>query len=161
MPRPEYLAHLRKITKEHGILLIFDEVLSGFRMHKGGGQAYFGVIPDLTTLGKVLGCGMTIAALAGKAEVMDYLSPAGKVVMSGTYTGPLMGVMGALAALKVIDQPGFYEELNSRADYFYSHINDLFQKTGLRGVVQGLGARFGLYFGLDKQTDNYREVRKI
>jgi glutamate-1-semialdehyde 2,1-aminomutase len=158
MPKPGYLEHLRAVTKKLGILLIFDEVLSGFRMHKGGGQAFFNVIPDLTTLGKVVGCGMTVAALAGRSEVMDTLNPIGKVVMSGTYTGHLMGVMGSLAALNVIDRPGFYEELNAKADYFYGKINELFTRTGLPGVVQGLGARFGLYFGLDKPTCDYREA---
>jgi len=101
---------------------------------------------------------MTVAALAGRSEVMDTLNPIGKVVMSGTYTGHLMGVMGSLAALNVIDRPGFYEELNAKADYFYGKINELFTRTGLPGVVQGLGARFGLYFGLDKPTCDYREA---
>ncbi len=156
MPKPGYLEHLRAITRKLGILLIFDEVLSGFRMHRGGGQGYFNVIPDLTTLGKVVGCGMTVAALAGKTEVMNMLNPIGKVVMSGTYTGYLMGVMGSLAALNVIDRPGFYDDLNARADYFYGKLNELFGHTGLKGIVQGLGARFGLYFGLEKPTYDYR-----
>jgi len=159
-PKPGYLQRLREITKREGILLIFDEVLSGFRMHPGSAQGYYKVVPDLTTLGKVVGCGMTVAALAGKTEVMSHLNPLGPVVMSGTYTGPLMGVMGALAALKILDGPGFYEELNAKAGYFYGKVNELFQLKGLKGILQGLGARFGLYFGLDHPTHDYREAAR-
>jgi glutamate-1-semialdehyde 2,1-aminomutase len=140
------------------MLLIFDEVLSGFRMHKGCAQGHYGVTPDLTTLGKVLGCGMTVAALVGKTEVMDHLNPVGKVVMSGTYTSSLTAVMGALAGLKVLDGAGFYEELNAKAGYFYAKVNELLHQKGVKGILHGLGARFGLYFGLEKPLFDYREV---
>ncbi|MDP2815360.1 MAG: aminotransferase class III-fold pyridoxal phosphate-dependent enzyme [Rectinemataceae bacterium] len=160
-PRPSYLQRVREITKKENIVLIFDEVLSGFRMGRSSAQGYYGVTPDLTTLGKVLGNGMGIAALAGSDEVMRHLNPIGPVVMSGTYTSPLMGVMAGLAGLKVLDQPGFYDRLNSNANYFYGRVNSLFRSTGLKGILLGLGARFGLFFGLDHATYDYREAASL
>jgi len=157
-PKPGYLQQVRKLTEEENVLLIFDEVLSGFRMHKGSAQGYYGVKPDLTTLGKVLGNGQGIAALAGSDSVMSHLNPSGKVVMSGTYTGPLMGVMAAIEGLKVLDEPGFYDRLNGNAEYFYKHVNELFKANSLKGILLGLGARFGLFFGLDHKTYDYREA---
>ncbi len=155
-PLPGYLEEIRRITREQGVLLIFDEVLSGFRMHSGCAQGYYGVTPDLTTLGKAVGCGMTLTALVGREEVMNHLGPPGPVVMSGTYTGALMQVMGALAALEVLNGEGFFEDLNGGARYFYDRITELFEMKKLKGVVQGLGARFGLYFGLEEPTHDYR-----
>ncbi len=153
-----FLEEVRTLTKEEGITLIFDEVLSGFRMAKGGGQEYYGVTPDLTTLAKAVGCGMTLAALVGKTDVMKNLNPEGRVIMSGTYTGALMHVMGAIAALKVIDTPGFYDEIDRKADYFYTAFNRLLEGTGVCGRLQGLGARFGLYFGCKNEIRDFREA---
>jgi len=160
-PRPGYLKALREITKREGMLLLFDEVLSGFRMHPGCAQGYYGVTPDLTTLGKVVGNGMSVAALVGSAEVMSRLNPEGKVVMSGTYTSSLTAVMGALAGLKVIGAPGFYEDLNGRAEYFYGKVNELLRLKGVKGILHGLGARFGLYFGMEQPTYDWREAVRL
>jgi glutamate-1-semialdehyde 2,1-aminomutase len=157
-PDPEFLKTVREVTAENNIVLIFDEVLSGFRMCKGGAQAHYGVTPDLATLAKAVGGGMGIAALAGKNAFMENLNPAGPVVMSGTYTGSLIPVMGALASLQVLNTPGFYEELNKKAAYLYSGINNLFVKTKLKGMVQGLGARFGMYFGCTKKVRDFRDA---
>jgi len=151
-----FLKEIQNITAEAGAVLIFDEVLSGFRMAKGGAQEYYGVTPDITTLAKALGCGMGIAALVGKDEIMKYLNPEGSVVVSGTYTGALVTVMGALAALKILNSPGFYDDINRKADYFYNRFNDLFKKTGVAGHLQGLGARFGLYFGCTETVRDFR-----
>ena len=159
-PRPGYLQQLRDITAREGLVLIFDEVLSGFRMHPGCAQGYYGVTPDLTTLGKVLGCGMPVAALVGRTEVMNHLNPIGKVVMSGTYTSSLTAVMGALAGLTVIAGEGFYTDLNAKAEYFYTNVNELLRAKGLKAILHGLGARFGLYFGLEKPLYDYREVAR-
>ena len=160
-PRPGYLAAVREITKREGLLLIFDEVLSGFRMHPGCAQGFYRVTPDLTTLGKVVGCGMPVAALAGSARVMSHLNPEGKVVMSGTYTGSLTAVMGGLAGLRVVASDGFYDRLNSQASYFYGKVNELLQARGIKGILHGLGARFGLYFGLEQPTYDYREAARL
>jgi glutamate-1-semialdehyde 2,1-aminomutase len=154
----EFLEKVRALTEEEGIVLMFDEVLSGFRMAKGGAQEYYGVTPDLSTLAKALGCGMTIAALVGKNQVMRHLNPEGKVIMSGTYTGSLINVLGALAALKVLNVPGFYDEMNKKADYFYGRFNRLFEQAGVSGRLQGLGARFGLYFGCKDPIRDFRDA---
>ncbi len=160
-PRPGYLEKVREIASREGMVLIFDEVLSGFRMHPGCAQGYYGVTPDLTTLGKVVGCGMTVAALVGKTEIMDHLNPVGKVVMSGTYTSSLTAVMGGLAGLRVLDGKDFYTELNAKADSFYAKVNELLRTKGVKGILHGLGARFGLYFGLEKPTFDYREAARL
>lgn len=155
---PAFLQLVRRRCSEYGIVLIFDEVLSGFRMGRGGGQEYFGVTPDLCTLAKALGGGVPIAAVCGKTEVMSVLNPVGRTVMSGTYTGHLTAVMGAIACQTEIAAPGFYERLNGLADRLYRGIGEALRATGVPGVVQGIGARFGLYLGRTAPVTNYREA---
>lgn len=160
LPDREFVKTVRAETEKEGIVLIFDEVLSGFRMCLGGGQEYLGVVPDLTALAKALGgSGMPIAALVGKEAVMGGLNPAGGAIMSGTYTGHLLEVVSALETLKILRSPGFYERLNSLADRLYRGLAEIMQRNGVKAVVQGLGARFGIYFGLEKApVCDYREV---
>ncbi len=157
---PEFLRQVRQICSDTGIVLIFDEVLSGFRMCRGGAQEYYGVTPDLCTLAKALGGGVPISAVCGKTEIMSVLNPAGHTVMSGTYTGHLTAVLGAIACQTEIAKPGFYDHINALADRLYSGITDLLQVTGIPGLVQGIGARFGLYFGVTEPVTNYREATK-
>ncbi len=157
---PAFLREVRRICTECGIVLIFDEVLSGFRMCRGGGQEYYGVTPDLCTLAKGLGGGVPIAAVCGSTEVMSVLNPAGHTVMSGTYTGHLTAVMGAIACQKEIAKPGFYEHINGLADRLYQGIEEGLRTTGISGVVQGIGARFGLYLGITERVTNYRQVAR-
>lgn len=156
-PKPGFLEGMRKIADENDVVLIFDEVLSGFRLHKGGAQGYYGITPDITALSKALGSGMTIAAVVGKNHIMRELTPVGKVQMSGTYSGSSLNVLGALAALEIIDQPNFYPELTKHGEYFFSKIDSLFKKTGLTGHVQGLCSRFGLFFGVPGKVWDIRE----
>ncbi|MBZ5563206.1 MAG: aspartate aminotransferase family protein [Acidobacteriia bacterium] len=155
---PAFLREVRRICTECGIVLIFDEVLSGFRMCRGGGQEYYGVTPDLCTLAKGLGGGVPIAAVCGSTEVMSVLNPAGHTVMSGTYTGHLTAVMGAIACQKEIAKAGFYEHINRLADRLYKGIADGLRITGVPGIVQGIGARFGLYLGVTEPVTNYRQA---
>jgi len=155
---PEFLREVRRICTEMGIVLIFDEVLSGFRMCRGGAGEYYGVMPDLCTLAKALGGGVPISAIAGKTEIMSVLNPAGHTVISGTYTGSLPAVMGALACQKEIARPGFYDHINALADRLYAGMTEALRVTGVAGVVQGIGARFGLYLGVTEPVTNYREA---
>ncbi len=155
---PEFLREVRRTCTELGIVLIFDEVLSGFRMCRGGGQEYYGVTPDLCTLAKALGSGVPIAAVCGSAEVMSVLNPLGRTVMSGTYTGHLTAVMGAIACQTEIAKPGFYEHINGLAGRLYRGIEEALRVTGVPGIVQGIGARFGLYLGVTEPVTNYRQV---
>jgi glutamate-1-semialdehyde 2,1-aminomutase len=155
---PGFLEHVRRLCTELGIVLIFDEVLSGFRMCRGGAQEYFGVTPDLCTLAKALGGGVPIAAVCGTSQVMSVLNPIGHTVMSGTYTGHLTAVMGAIACQAELAKPEFYPRLNSLADRLYRGITEALRVTKVRGIVQGLGARFGLYLGVTAPVTNYREA---
>jgi glutamate-1-semialdehyde 2,1-aminomutase len=149
-PDDGFLEHLRQIADEYGSLLIFDEVLSGFRMAQGGAQEHYGVTPDLTTLAKALANGMPLAALAGKAEYMDLFAPTGPVAHSGTYSGHPLAVSAALATLDILSNPKTYEQLNSTANWFYEQLQETFDSANLPVRVQGLGARFGLYFGREE-----------
>jgi glutamate-1-semialdehyde 2,1-aminomutase len=157
---PAFLAQVRRTCSERGIVLIFDEVLSGFRMCRGGGQEYYGITPDLCTLAKALGSGVPIAAVCGKAEIMSVLNPVGRTVMSGTYTGHLTAVMGAIACQTELGKPGFYEYINALAGRLYQGMAETLRVTGVPGVVQGLGARFGLYLGVEDPVTNYRQAAR-
>jgi glutamate-1-semialdehyde 2,1-aminomutase len=159
--RRDFIQHLRNRTTEAGIVLIFDEVLAGFRMALGGSAEYFGVEPDLTAWAKALAAGWPLAAVTGRAEIMNSLNPVGGAVVSGTYTGHLAAVLASIAAIDVMSRPDFYKELNAKADSFYADVNDLFKKYGVPGHLQGIGARFGLYFGIDDQVNDYRQARKF
>ena len=157
-PQPGFLAHLRRRTQEEGIVLIFDEVLSGFRMALGGAQEYYGVTPDLCTLAKALANGLPLAAICGRADLMEHLSPAGPVAHSGTYTGQLLGVLAARATLEALESPGVYVELGRRAARFYDEAQSIFDRAGIPARIQGLGARFGLYFGRREPVVTWAEA---
>jgi glutamate-1-semialdehyde 2,1-aminomutase len=153
---PDYLKAVRRICTEEGVVLIFDEVLSGFRMCRGGAQQYYGVTPDVCTLAKALGGGVPIAAVCGKTDVMSVLNPVGRTIMSGTYTGHLTAVVPAIACQTEIATPGFYPHIHALAERLYSGIREALTATGVAGVVQGIGARFGLYLGVMEPVRNYR-----
>jgi glutamate-1-semialdehyde 2,1-aminomutase len=155
---PDFLRELRRICTETGVVLIFDEVLSGFRMCRGGAQEYFGVTPDLATLAKALGGGVPIAAVCGSAEVMSALNPIGHTIMSGTYTGHLTAVMAAIACQLELAKPEFYPHIQALADRLYKGIAEALRVTGVPAVIQGIGARFGVYFGLTEPVVNYQQV---
>jgi len=156
----EYLRQVRALCDREQIVLIFDEVLSGFRPGIGGAQEYYGVTPDLATIAKALGGGFPVAALVGKREVMEALNPGGPTVMSGTYTGSLMPVLVALECLAMMREPGFYDRLNSLSQRLYDGMNELFRRFKVRGHIRGLGNRFSTYFGIEDENDDYR-FRKI
>ena len=156
--QPEFLRLVRDICTRQGIVLIFDEVLSGFRMCRGGAQEYFGVTPDLCTLAKALGGGVPIAAVCGKTDVMSVLNPTGRTIMSGTYTGHLTAVMGAIACQTEIAKPDFYPRITGLADRLYRGITEALRVTGVPGLVQGIGARFGIYLGVTEPVTNYRQA---
>ncbi len=149
---PAYMQSVQAITRDNGAILIYDEVLSGFRTGTGCAQAYYGVTPDVTVLGKAVAGGIPLSILAGKRDVMKTFSPLGGAAHSGTYTGHLLGVMAARAVLDQITAPGFYDGpdgILAVADKLYSGLREIFARHGITCRVQGLGARFGLLFGLD------------
>ena len=158
--RREFLKQLRETCTRRGVVLIFDEVICGLRMRPGSAQRYFDVTPDITTMAKGIGGGMPIAAIGGKAEIMDHFNPLGKVGMSGTYTGSLMPVIASIACLDMAMEPGFYDHIEAIGGQLFDGINSLFRKHGLKGHVRGVGARFAIYFGVDDpEADfSFREI---
>ncbi len=158
IPTPEFLAALRRLTQQHGVLLLFDEVLSAFRMAPGGAQQYLGVTPDLCTLGKAVGGGYPLSVFGGRRDIMDRLMPVGDCQHSGTYNGHPVAVAAGLAAVTAYRQAGFYEHIFALANRLYPGLESLFQRHGIGARVQGLGARFGIYFGVDTIVRNYRDA---
>lgn len=159
IPDKEYMQAMRQLCTDNGIILIYDEVLSAFRMGTDCGQGYLGVTPDLCTIGKCVAGGTPLSVFAGKREYMENVSPLGKKSgHSGTYTGHLIPVMAAIACLDEISSPGFYDHIYKLANKLYGGMTELLAKHGIKGRVQGLGARFGLYFGVDKEVKHYRDA---
>jgi glutamate-1-semialdehyde 2,1-aminomutase len=157
IPKREYIQQLRDLTLEHGIVLIFDEVLSGFRMAPGGAQEYLGVTPDLCTLGKAVGGGLPLSAICGKREIMEHVKPLGNAQHSGTYNGTLVCILAGLAALEEYSTPGIYDRIHATGQHLYDGIAEIITRLGVKARVQGLGARFGIYFGVDEEVKSYRQ----
>ena len=160
LPAPGYLQAARDLTRAHGVLLIFDEILSGFRTGPDCAQGYFGVTPDLCTLGKALGGGTALSAFAGRAEVMAAVSPDGRAAHSGTFNAHLVPILAANAFLDEIARPDFWSDLRHKEAYFYPALQDTFHRAGLPVCVTHTGARFSLLFGLDEPPRNYREAAR-
>jgi glutamate-1-semialdehyde 2,1-aminomutase len=161
LPEPGFLELLRCLTAEQGILLIFDEILSGFRTGPGCMQATYGVTPDLCTLGKTIGGGMPLSAFGGKRQIMEHVSPLGKAQHSGTYNGHLTSIMAGIAFLEVIGEPGFYESLLSRCQRLYDGLEEIIQRLGFVGRTQGLGARFSFLFGPPAAREKIRNYQDV
>ena len=158
-PTPEFLQAVRERTRQKGIVLILDEVLSGFRVRLGPalGSA---VIPDMTVLGKAVGGGLPVSMFMGRREIMETCTPVGPALHSGTYNGHLALAAAARGFLGVVTQPGFYESLTATGERLYAGMRDILARRGIKAWVQGVGARFGLLFGLDEEPRNYRDVAK-
>jgi glutamate-1-semialdehyde 2,1-aminomutase len=158
LPTAEFMSTLRRLTREHGVVLIFDEVLSAFRMAPGGAQEYLGITPDLCTLGKAVGGGFALSVVGGQKKIMDRLMPTGDCQHSGTYNGHPVAVAASLAAVSAFRQPGFYQHINTVALRLYQGLNALFARHSLPAKAEGLGARFGIYFGIDGPVRCYRDA---
>ena len=157
-PEPGFLQVLRDETRTHGAILIFDEVLSGFRTALGGVQAEAGITPDLTTHAKALANGLPLASISGRQDLMETLVPTGPVAHSGTYSGHLLSVLASLSTLEELSKPGVYEKLNTTADSFYRQLQDIFDRHSVPAKVQGRGARFGIYFGRREPVKTYADA---
>lgn len=160
-PDPGMLEHLREVTTRHGALLIFDEVLTGFRAALGGAQERYGVVPDLATYGKAFGCGVPIAGIAGKAQYMDAIEPVGDVQISGTNTGRQMSVVGALAALRELKKPGFYEHITALNDRLVTGIAEVMDRHGVPVYTEGFGGRVGVHIGSTERPRTMAEVARL
>ena len=148
-PSQAYMDRLRALCTAHGVVLIFDEVMTGFRVGLGCAQGLYGITPDLTTLGKIIGGGMPVGAFGGKREIMEKIAPLGTVYQAGTLSGSPVAVAAGLATLKLIRQPGFFEALNARTGAFVTGMQAAAVKHGVAFSAQAVGAMFGLYFSAD------------
>jgi glutamate-1-semialdehyde 2,1-aminomutase len=155
----EYLQAIRRICDAHGIVFIIDEILSGFRTGLTGGHGYYGVTPDLCLFGKALTNGVPLAAIAGKERIMmKIMDSADPVVAGGTYTGNLLGCAAGIAALTLMEQPGFFEAWLRRVNGFYADLQAIFDEAGFPAIVQGLGCTFGIYVGTREPVRTYHDI---
>jgi len=156
-PREGFLAGMRELCDRYGAVLIFDEVMTGFRVHAGGAQALFGVTPDLTTLGKVIGGGMPVGAFGGRRAIMEKIAPLGPVYQAGTLSGNPVAVAAGLATLAATDASGFYETLSLRTRRFTEGMTGAAKRAGVAFCAQSVGGMFGLYFA-SRVPDSYDTV---
>lgn len=146
-PRPGFLKGLREICDEYGALLIFDEVITGFRLGIDGAQGYYGIRPDLTTFGKIIGAGMPVGAYGGRREIMEVVAPLGGVYQAGTLSGNPVAMAAGLAQLTVLkEHPSYYEELNQKSAAFFQKIQEILQGADLPWRVNHVGSLGCLYF---------------
>ena len=154
---PEFLQTMRALCSKHGALLVFDEVMTGFRVALGGAQALFGITPDITVLGKVIGGGMPVAAFGGSREVMKHLAPLGAVYQAGTLSGNPVAVACGMATLRLIQTPGFYERLEASAQRLVSGLVGAARERGVPMAGDHVGGMFGVYFA-ERVPASYRDV---
>lgn len=152
-PGSEFLKTLRVLTAELGIVLIFDEVITGFRLSYGGAQQYFGVTPDLTCLGKIIGGGLPVGAYGGKEEIMNCIAPEGSVYQAGTLSGNPLAMAAGIAALKLLKAPGFYGELNAKAEKFANGLSEIATRTKIPVALNRVGSLLTSFFTSSAVTD--------
>ncbi|MEL6340022.1 MAG: glutamate-1-semialdehyde 2,1-aminomutase, partial [Myxococcota bacterium] len=163
LPRPGFLEGLRELCDSHGTVLIFDEVMTGFRLALGGAQERLGVRPDLSTFGKVIGGGLPVGAYGGRRDLMDHVAPVGPVYQAGTLSGNPLAMAAGIAALDGIAQPGFYDTLERCGEALEEGIQTVLAKHGHPARFDRIGSMFGLWFGPDasRPPQNYDEVKRV
>ncbi|MGL6041865.1 MAG: aminotransferase class III-fold pyridoxal phosphate-dependent enzyme, partial [Deefgea sp.] len=150
LPSAEFVAAMRNLTTQHSAVLIYDEVMTGFRVGLHCTQGLHGITPDLTCLGKVVGGGMPLAAFGGRADIMAFLAPLGPVYQAGTLSGNPVAVAAGLATLAEISKPGFFESLSAQTAKFVAGLNEIGTDNGL--CAQSVGGMFGVYFAEEVPT---------
>ncbi len=156
LPMTGYLEELRKLTLENDVLLIFDEVITGFRLAMGGAQEYFGVTPDITTMGKIIGGGLPIGVFGGYREIMEMISPSGAIYQAGTFSGSPCSMAAGIAMLDYLKQENIHEKLNSTGNYLRDSLSKIVEDLGLDYNVCGIASMFKIFFGAEPH--NYQEV---
>jgi glutamate-1-semialdehyde 2,1-aminomutase len=151
-PVAGFLEGVRETCSKHGIVLIFDEVMTGFRVALGGAQGHYGIVPDLTTLGKVIGGGMPVGAFGGKREIMQHISPLGPVYQAGTLSGNPIAMTAGLKTMELISAPGFYDELAKKVTFLTDGILAAAKDAGINMTCNRVGGMFGLFFNDQKVT---------
>lgn len=156
-PRPGFLQAMRRLCTQHGAVLIFDEVMTGFRVGPACAQGLFGITPDLTTLGKVIGGGMPVGAFGGRRDIMEKIAPLGPVYQAGTLSGSPVAVAAGLATLRLVSQPGFYDSLAAKTRRLTDGLAAEAKQQGVAFSAQAVGGMFGIYFRAAPPT-SYAEV---
>jgi glutamate-1-semialdehyde 2,1-aminomutase len=157
-PAPGFLERLREVTSANGALLIFDEVITGFRLGRGGAQGMFGITPDLTVLGKVMGGGFPCAAFGGRRDVMEHLAPVGPVYQAGTLSGNPVAVAAGIAALDLVEQVDPYDALVATADVITDRLHEVFEKAGIEATINRVESMFTVFFR-DGAVRNFDEAK--
>lgn len=160
LPEPGFLEGLRNTCNEHDSVLIFDEVMTGFRVALGGAQSYFKVQPDLTTLGKVIGGGMPVGAFGGKKEIMEQIAPLGPVYQAGTLSGNPIAMTAGLTMLEEISAPGFFDDLHQKVLMLCEGLQAKANKNGIPFTTNQIGGMFGLFFTEQKKVSNFHQATK-
>jgi glutamate-1-semialdehyde 2,1-aminomutase len=153
IPREEFLTGLREITLENGALLIFDEVISGFRVGPGGAQELYGLMPDLTCLGKIIGGGLPVGAYGGRRDIMEQMAPEGDIYQAGTLSGNPLAMAAGLATLRILQERDVYQELENKGRMLFSGLEDAAKAAGVKVVINRIGSMGSLFFGEDPVTD--------
>jgi glutamate-1-semialdehyde 2,1-aminomutase len=156
-PREGYLQHLRELCTKHGALLIFDEVMTGFRVALGGAQAHYGITPDLTTFGKIIGGGMPVGAYGGRRDLMQQIAPAGPIYQAGTLSGNPVAMAAGLAMLELIQAPGFHDRLSAATAALCEGLEAAAREAGVTVTTNRVGAMFGLFF-TDQKVETYAQA---
>ena len=157
LPREGYLQHLRALCSQHGTLLIFDEVMTGFRVALGGAQQRYGVAPDLSTFGKIIGGGMPVGAYGGRADLMQQIAPSGPIYQAGTLSGNPVAMAAGLATLELIQAPGFYLSLEQKTQQLCDGLEQAAREAGVAVTTNRTCAMFGLFF-TERKVETYAEA---
>lgn len=156
--KPEFLKMLREVTKEIGALLIFDEVMTGFRVCLGGAQEIYGIEPDLTCFAKIIGGGFPAAAFGGREEIMNCLAPLGTVYQAGTLSGNPVAMVAGYKTIQLLEREGVYEELQAKTDIITEPVAEMLKSKNINACIQGVGSMFTLFFGV-KEVGNMEEAK--
>jgi glutamate-1-semialdehyde 2,1-aminomutase len=157
-PEAGFLETLRAVCDQYGAVLIFDEVMTGFRVALGGAQAHYGITPDLTTFGKVIGGGMPVGAFGGKRAIMERIAPLGPVYQAGTLSGNPVAMAAGLTTLALLQEAGFYDRLSAKTQAVTTGMQAIADKLGIPFTTNSVGGMFGFFFTTDKQVSRYEQV---
>src|SRR5690606_6821861 len=157
-PVPGFLETLREVCSQHGSLLIFDEVMTGFRVSHTGAQGHYGVTADLVTLGKVIGGGMPVGAFGGRRDVMQMIAPSGPVYQAGTLSGNPVAMAAGLKTLELLEAPGVYAQLCARTEQLVKGLQKLADEAGIPFTTNHVGSMFGFFFTEEPKVTNFKQV---
>jgi glutamate-1-semialdehyde 2,1-aminomutase len=157
-PEAGFLETLREVCDQYGAVLIFDEVMTGFRVALGGAQAHYGITPDLTTFGKVIGGGMPVGAFGGKRAIMERIAPLGPVYQAGTLSGNPVAMAAGLATMKLLQSDGFYDQLAAKTQAVTTGMQEIANRLGIPFTTNQVGGMFGFFFTAEKQVTRYEQV---